>query len=55
MVLVETLGQLEGPLGAQAEAAVRLALEGGEVVEERGGLGGRLLGLLDNARLAGAL
>ena len=55
MVLVEALGQLKGALGAESETAVGLALEGGQVVEERGSLGGRLLGLLDDPRLTGAL
>ena len=55
VVLVETLGELQGALGAKAEAAVRLALQGGQVIEERGGLCGRLLDLLDDAGLPGAL
>ena len=55
VVLVETLSQLKGPFGAEAEATIGLSLERGQIVEQRRGLGGRLLGLFDDTRFANTL
>ena len=54
MFLVKRRGDLEGALGAEAEAGVRLALEGGEVVKLGRDLGGGFFLLGDDAWLAGA-
>jgi hypothetical protein len=55
VLLVERLGDGQRVLGAEAEAAVGLALEGGEVKEERRELRGGLALLGDGARLPEAL
>ena len=55
VALVEGLGQLQGALGAEAEASVRLALEGSEIVEEGRSLGGRFAFFVHRAGLALAL
>ena len=34
VVLIKSLGKLKSPLRAEAEAAVRLALQGGQIVEQ---------------------
>ena len=49
MPLVKGLGQLQGAFGAEAEPPIGLALEGGEVVEQRRGLRGGLALLMDRA------
>ena len=54
MFFVEGLGDLEGATGGEAEAGVGLALEGGEIVEERRDLGLGLFFLGDGAGLAAA-
>jgi hypothetical protein len=51
---VKRLRDLERALGAEAEAGVRLALEGGEVVKLGRDLGGGFFLLGDDAWLAGA-
>ena len=42
MALVEALGDAEGGFGAEAELAIGLALQGGQIEQQRAGLRGRL-------------
>ena len=55
VLLVKRLRDLQRHARGKAEAAIRLALEGGEIVEQGRRLGRRLLFLLDCPGLAFAL
>jgi hypothetical protein len=54
VLFVKGLGERQRGFGAEAEASVGLALQGGEVEEQGGKLGGRLAFLGDDAGFAEA-